>query len=105
MSKYTKAKVGSSVWAMLMSLLLIMLCGCTHTWNYESDDIAYRYYVIDAHADVPDANFKTFGEAAIYKKEYAEHHDYVIVKIDERYNVYNMELNGSLETFVEKNEN
>ena len=56
------------------------------------DDIfVYRYYVIDANSDVPDANFTSFKEAAVYQKEYAEYHDYVIVKIDERYNVYNME--------------
>jgi hypothetical protein len=57
------------------------------------DDISsYRYYVIDANADVPDANFGTFEEAAVYQKEYAEYHDYVIVKIDDEYKVYNMQL-------------
>ena len=72
--------------------------GCTHTWNYpplKPDDqyrnIAYKYYVIDANADVPDAFFKTFDEAAIYQKDFAAHHEYVIVKMEVKYNVYNME--------------
>ena len=107
MLKNTEVKVGSSLWAMLMCLLLVILCGCTHTWNHpplEPNDhyrnIAYKYYVIDANADVPDASFETFEEASVYQKEYAEYHDYVIVKIDKSYKVYNMELTDRV-----KNEN
>ena len=85
MSNHTKVKVGS------LLLLVTALCGCTTVHNYDNQDASYRYYVIDANADVPDANFETFEEASIYKKEFAEYHDYVIVKIDERYKVYNME--------------
>ena len=77
---------------------LVIGSGCSHTWVYPPSkpndqyrDIAYKYYVIDANADVPDAYFKTFEEAAIYQKDFAEHHEYVIVKTDEKYNVYNME--------------
>ena len=55
-----------------------------------NDISGYRYYVIDANSDIPDANFTSFEEAAVYQKEYAEYHDYVIVKINKRYNVYNM---------------
>ena len=51
----------------------------------------YKYYVIDAHSDIPDAHFTTYEEAAIYQKEFAEHHEYVIVKMEGKYNVYNME--------------
>jgi hypothetical protein len=51
----------------------------------------YKYYVIDANADVPDAFFETYKEASTYQKDFAEHHEYVIVKIDGKYNVYNME--------------
>ncbi len=90
MLKDTKVKVGS------MLLLAIALCGCTTVHNYGNQDAAYRNYVIDANADVPDAKFETFEEASIYKKEFAEYHDYVIVKIDERYKVYNMELMGTI---------
>ena len=39
----------------------------------------------------PDAKFETYAEAATYQKEYAEYHDYVIVKLDDTYNIYNME--------------
>lgn len=102
MLNHTTVKVGS------LLLLAIALCGCTHTViddKWDNQNISHKYYVIDANADVPDASFETFEEASTYQKEYAEYHDYVIVKIDERYKVYNMELNGSLETFVEKNEN
>ena len=51
----------------------------------------YKYYVIDTHSDIPDAFFETFNEASIYQKDFAEHHEYVIVKIHNQYNVYNME--------------
>jgi hypothetical protein len=101
MLNHTTVKAGS------LLLLAIALCGCTHTWNYpplkpndQYRDIAYKYYVIDANADVPDASFETFEEASVYQKEYAEYHDYVIVKIDKSYKVYNMELTDRV-----KNEN
>ena len=82
-----KIKIGSCL------LLLIVLCGCNTAYrHYDNQNIAYRYYVIDANADVPDANFTTFEAAAVYQKEFAEYHDYVIVKIDETYKVYNMEI-------------
>ena len=51
----------------------------------------YKYYVVDTHSDIPDAFFETFDEAALYQKDFAEHHEYVIVKIHNQYNVYNME--------------
>ena len=82
-----KIKIGSCL------LLLIAQCGCNTPYkHYDNEAMAYRYYVIDANADVPDANFKTFAEAAVYQKEFAEYHDYVIVKIDKTYKVYNMEI-------------
>ena len=67
-----------------------------YEWKAEEQDeggwesASYHYYVIDANADEPDAYFKTENEALEYKKDFAEYHDYVIVKIDEKYNVYNM---------------
>ena len=59
----------------------------------------YKYYVIDSHSDIPDAHFTTYEEAAIYQKEFSEYHEYVIVKMEGKYNVYNMEPveNGSSE--------
>ena len=51
----------------------------------------YKYYVIDANSDIPDAHFTTYEEASVYQKEFAEHHEYVIVKTEGKYNVYNME--------------
>ena len=77
----------------LLLISAVLLCGCASSRILEPtpDDISsYRYYVIDANSDIPDANFLSFEEAAVYQKEYAEYHDYVIVKIDKRYNVYNM---------------
>ena len=77
---------------------LVIGSGCSHTWNYppqkpndQYKNITYKYYVIDANADVPDAFFETFNEASVYQKDFAENHEYVIVKIDKKYNVYNME--------------
>tara|TARA_R110001583_G_scaffold58891_1_gene175258 strand:+ start:940 stop:1254 length:315 start_codon:yes stop_codon:yes gene_type:complete len=72
---------------------LIVGSGCSHTRepNEQYRNIAYKYYVIDSNSDVPDAFFETYDEAAVYKKDFAEHHEYVIVKKDEKYNVYNME--------------
>ncbi len=88
-------------------VILILSCGCT-TWKWEDNPPTYyewnvdeqhdggwsatnNYYVIDSNADVPDAYFETKNEALAYQKDFAEHHDYVIVKINEKYNVYNME--------------
>ena len=79
----------------LLLISAILLCGCaTHKIldPTPNDFSTYRYYVIDANSDVPDANFSTFEEASVYQKEYAEYHDYVIVKIDDEYKVYNMQL-------------
>ena len=50
-----------------------------------------KYYVIDINSDVPDAFFETYEEASVYQKDFAEHHEYVIVKTKENYSVYNME--------------
>ena len=50
----------------------------------------YKYYVIDINSDTPDAFFETFEEASVYQKEFAENHEYVIVKLDKGYKVYNM---------------
>ena len=36
--------------------------------NDQYRNIAYKYYVIDANADVPDAFFETYNEAATYQK-------------------------------------
>ena len=81
---------------------IVIGAGCTYTkvrppmkpkWDVPlpSSVNVYKYYVIDAHADIPDAHFTTYEEAAIYQKEFAEHHEYVIVKMEGKYNVYNME--------------
>jgi len=71
-----------------------------HLYN----NVSYRYYVIDANADKPDAFFETFGEASVYQKDFADNHEYVIVKIDEKYNVYNMELIKNDTQTVQKSE-
>lgn len=87
----------------LLSLLtVITLCGCSYTWdsaplrNDPYRNIAYRYYVIDINSDIPDAFFETYKEASIYQKDFAENHEYVIVKTRGKYNVYNMEPKLSL---------
>ena len=86
----------------LVAIVLMALAGCKTNppMDYEWEVIPqqpfisadYRYYVIDSHSDVPDAKFETLEEASVYQKEFAEYHDYVIVKIKDKYNVYNMEL-------------
>ena len=86
----------------LVAIALMALAGCKTNppMDYEWKAIQqqpfisadYRYYVIDSHSDVPDAKFETLEEASVYQKEFAEYHDYVIVKIKDKYNVYNMEL-------------
>ncbi len=78
--------------------LFLFLCGCTITKYGKPLKIdlprenQHKYYVIDINADVPDANFKTFEEASVFQKEFAEYHDYVIVKADEEFSVYNMKV-------------
>ena len=86
----------------LVAIALMALAGCKTNppMDYKWEAIPqqpfisadYRYYVIDSHSDVPDAKFETLEEASVYQKEFAENHDYVIVKIKDEYNVYNMEL-------------
>ena len=101
--------------------ILVLSCGCT-TWKWKDNPpiyyewntdeqrdegwrargatgyAIYNYYVIDANADVPDAYFETKKDALTYQNDFAEHHDYVIVKIDKKYNVYNMAKPISLTT-------
>jgi len=81
--------VKTLTWIVLLSFLI---SGCFSPPKLEYESIAYRYYVIDVNAHIPDADFPTFKEASVYQKDFAEYHDYVIVKIDERYKVYNMEV-------------
>ena len=88
----------------LLLALSLMLSGCAQTlWEHKPKDAplekheggwedSYNYYVVDPNSDIPDAFFKTLNEAKGYKKEFAANHDYVIVKIDEKFKVYNMEL-------------
>jgi len=84
----------------LLIIAIIMLCGCS-TWRWEHPDgkgkpqtwpESYNYYVIDPNSDTPDAYFINLSEATQYKKEFAANHDYVIVKMDSKYNVYNVQL-------------
>lgn len=75
----------------IFAALFLFLCGCTITKHGEPLD-QYKYYVIDMNTDVPDANFNTFEEASVYQKEFAEYHDYVIIKADGEFDVYNMEV-------------
>ena len=103
-TKFAAAVEDYWIWVFV---ILILSCGCTtwkcehnppiqYEWKAEEQDdggwesASYRYYVIDANADEPDAYFETKSEALTYQKDFAEYHDYVIVKIDEKYNVYNM---------------
>ena len=75
--------------------VIVVGSGCTFTNLFDRKPIRlgepYKYYVIDTNADVPDAYFKTLDEASIYQKEFAAYHEYVIVKMEGKYNVYNME--------------
>ena len=82
-------------------IILLFAAGCTHTFVRPTKPLPpplgiplsteTYYYVIDAHSDIPDAKFETYAEASVYQKEYAEYHDYVIVKLNNEYNVYNMQ--------------
>lgn len=84
----------------LIIVASLMLCGCTTLkWKHNPDGNeslswpeSYNYYVIDPHSDTPDAYFINLKEAKKYKKDFAENHDYVIVKIESKYNVYNVQL-------------
>jgi len=92
----------SFVDALAVSCLFVglpILCGChTMEWKHQEDQDKdggwtrgiYHYYVIDPNSDQPDAYFETKNEALEYKKHFADNHDYVVVKVDEKYNVYNM---------------
>jgi len=84
----------------LIIVVSLMLCGCTTLkWKHNPDENeslswpeSYNYYVIDPNSDVPDAYFVNLEEAKKYKKDFAANHDYVIVKIESKYNVYNVQL-------------
>jgi hypothetical protein len=95
----------------ILLLSIVAICGCSYTWdssplkpNDQYRDTSYRYYVIDANSDIPDAFFETFDEASVYQKDFAENHEYVIVKIDEKYNAYNMEPIKNETQTVQKSE-
>ena len=76
----------------LTIVIAVTMCSCTHTWDYPPIiDTSHKYYVIDINSDVPAAFFETYEEASVYQKDFAEHHEYVIVKTKENYSVYNME--------------
>ena len=84
----------------IATLLVAMVIGsgCASRSSIEWESVpqqpfanTYKYYVIDTNSDIPDAHFTTYEEAAVYQKEFAEHHEYVIVKTEGKYNVYNME--------------
>ena len=97
----------------MKSLILLfaatfIFSGCSHTIGrppiklmlpptpiLPSTEASHKYYVIDVNADQPDAYFETYEEASVYKKEFAKNHEYVIVKIDKTYKVYNMVENES----------
>ena len=75
MKKRNKKEVMLVVATVIAAILIGS--GCTHTWNYpplkmddQYRDIAYKYYVIDAYADVPDAFFETYEEASRLLGEY-----------------------------------
>ena len=80
-------------------------CSCTHTILNPIEDIpqnpieksgGFKYYVIDINSDIPDAFFETYEEAALYQDDFSENHEYVIVKIEKGYKVYNMEPNDKI---------
>jgi hypothetical protein len=99
MKNYYNTKESILVVAVTIAAIVIG-SGCVSrpSMDYEWESVpqqpladAHRYYVVDTHSDIPDAHFSTYEEAAIYQKEFAEHHEYVIVKMEGKYNVYNME--------------
>ena len=87
-------------------LIAALTCGCTYTIGrppvqYKNIpqtpiDAPYKYYVIDINSDTPDAFFETYDEASVYQDEFAENHDYVIVKIEKGFKVYSMEPNNKV---------
>ena len=85
--KATKLTFGFLVSLLAATVLVSFATGCT---TVSRADSPYKYYVIDVNADEPDAYFETYKEASSYKKEFAENHEYVIVKIGNDYKVYNM---------------
>ena len=98
MKKRGKKEVALVVATVIAAIVIGVGCTATNPFdkrpirlNDPIRDANYRYYVIDANADVPDAFFETYNEAATYQKDFAEHHEYVIVKMEGKYNVYNME--------------
>ena len=85
--------------------------GCSHTigrpptkFILPTASAPYKYYVIDVNADEPDAYFETYEEASVYQKEFAQNHEYVIVKIDKTYHVYNMVENQNDSQTVQASE-
>jgi hypothetical protein len=106
MNLFKNLKMNRLDFVLISILVILLLCSGCRTWEWKHpQDYKLRkvdeqhdggwsatlnYYVIDANADVPDAYFETKNEALAYQKDFAEHHDYVIVKIDKKYNVYNM---------------
>ena len=92
---------------------LVIGSGCTSTNPFDDKPIRlddprhnayYKYYVIDINSDIPDAFFDSFDEASIYQKDFAENHEYVIVKTDKEYKVYNVELIKNDTQTVQKSE-
>ena len=89
MKKRNKLTVLFVIGVVIMAILIGS--GCTSINPFDKKPIRldepifskHKYYVIDANADIPDAFFETFNEAASYQKEFAANHEYVIVKIDE----------------------
>ena len=85
--KATKLTFGFLVSLLAATVLVSFATGCT---TVSRADSPYKYYVIDVNADEPDAYFETKNEALEYKRHFAENHDYVVVKINKQYKVYNM---------------
>ena len=85
--KATKLTFGFLVSLLAATVLVSFATGCTTVSKLDSP---YKYYVIDVNADEPDAYFETYKEASSYKKEFAENHEYVIVKVGNDYKVYNI---------------
>ena len=76
-------------------IVVVLSVGCRSAIEYkEIEPFSYEYYVVDPNSDIPDAYFKTLNEAKNYKREFAANHDYVIVKVDEQYKIYNMQLDN-----------
>jgi len=65
----------------LVALIVWSLLGCATPDYKDFKDVAYRYYVIDEHAEIPDAYFETKEEAESYKRYFEKHHTYKIVSV------------------------